>query len=54
MCGAESVTRCLRWGFGTLRNQQVGGPKGIRAKLGVAELLDAPIDSVERFESQNA
>ena len=52
MCGAESVTRCLRWGSGTLRNQQVGGPKGIRAKLRVAELLDVPINSVELKKSR--
>ena len=29
-----------------------GSPKGIRAKLKVAELLDIPINSVELFKSQ--
>ncbi|MHC4883321.1 MAG: hypothetical protein ACYTCV_12125 [Planctomycetota bacterium] len=29
-----------------------GSPKGIRAKLNVAELLAVPINSVELFKSQ--
>jgi dimethylamine--corrinoid protein Co-methyltransferase len=29
-----------------------GSPKGIRAKMKIAELLDIPINSVDRFRSQ--
>jgi len=29
-----------------------GSPKGIRAKLKIAELLDVPINSVDLFKSQ--
>jgi dimethylamine--corrinoid protein Co-methyltransferase len=29
-----------------------GSPKGIRAKLKIAELLDIPINSVDLFKSQ--
>ena len=31
---------------------EAGSPKGIRAKLKIAELLDIPINSVDLFKSQ--
>jgi dimethylamine--corrinoid protein Co-methyltransferase len=49
----EDVMRQLRekLGIGTTTSV-AGGPKGIRAKLRVAELLGIPINSVELFNSQ--
>jgi dimethylamine--corrinoid protein Co-methyltransferase len=49
----EEVMRQLRedLGIGTTTSL-AGSPKGIRAKLRVAELLDIPINSVELFNSQ--
>jgi dimethylamine--corrinoid protein Co-methyltransferase len=49
----EEVMRELREdrGIGTTTSV-AGSPKGIRAKLKVAELLDVPINSVELFKSQ--
>ena len=51
----EEVMRQLRedLGIGTATSV-AGSPKGIRAKLKVAELLDIPINSVELFKSQTA
>ena len=49
----EEVTRQLRENLGIGTTTSVAGsPKGIRAKLKVAELLDIPINSVELFKSQ--
>ena len=49
----EEVTRLLREDLGIGTTTSVAGsPKGIRAKLKVAELLDIPINSVELFKSQ--
>jgi dimethylamine--corrinoid protein Co-methyltransferase len=49
----EEVMRQLREDLGIGTTTSVaGGPKGIRAKLKVAELLDIPINSVELFKSQ--
>jgi dimethylamine--corrinoid protein Co-methyltransferase len=49
----EEVMRQLREDLGIGTTTSVaGGPKGIRAKLRVAELLDIPINSVELFKSQ--
>lgn len=49
----EEVMRDLRadLGIGTVTSI-AGGPKGIRAKLKIAELLDIPIRSVDLFKSQ--
>ena len=49
----EDVMRQLREDLGIGTTTSVaGGPKGIRAKRTVAELLDIPINSVELFNSQ--
>ena len=49
----EEVMRQLREDLGIGTTTSVAGsPKGIRAKLRVAELLDIPIHSVELFRSQ--
>ena len=49
----EEVMRPLREDLGIGTTTSVAGsPKGIRAKLRVAELLDIPINSVELFKSQ--
>jgi hypothetical protein len=49
----EEVMRQLREDLDIGTTTSVaGGPKGIRAKLKVAELLDIPINSVELFKSQ--
>ena len=49
----EEVMRQLREDLGIGTTTSVAGsPKGIRAKLKVAELLDIPINSVELFKSQ--
>lgn len=49
----EEVMRPLRedLGIGTVTSV-AGSPKGMRAKLKIAELLDIPIRSVELFKSQ--
>ena len=49
----EEVMRPLRedLGIGTATSV-AGSPKGIRAKLKIAELLEIPIRSVELFKSQ--
>ena len=49
----EEVMRQLRedLGIGTITSV-AGSPKGIRAKLNIAELLDVPINSVDLFKSQ--
>ena len=49
----EEIMRQLRedLGIGTITSV-AGSPKGIRAKLNIAELLDVPINSVELFKSQ--
>ena len=49
----EEVMRQLREDLGIGTTTSVAGaPKGIRAKLRIAELLDIPINSVELFKSQ--
>ena len=49
----EEVMRELREDLGIGTTTSVAGsPKGIRAKLKVAELLDVSINSVELFKSQ--
>ena len=49
----EEVMRELREDLGIGTTTSVAGsPRGIRAKLKVAELLDIPINSVELFKSQ--
>lgn len=49
----EEVMRQLREDLGIGTTTSVAGsPKGIRAKLRVAELLGIPINSVELFNSQ--
>jgi dimethylamine--corrinoid protein Co-methyltransferase len=49
----EEVMRQLREDLGIGTTTSVAGsPKGIRAKLKVAELLQVPINSVELFKSQ--
>ncbi len=49
----EEVMRQLREDLGIGTTTSVAGsPKGIRAKLRVAELLGIPINSVELFKSQ--
>ena len=49
----EEVMRQLRedLGLGTVTSV-AGSPKGIRAKMKIAELLDVRINSVELFKSQ--
>ena len=49
----EEVMRQLRevLGIGTTTSV-AGSPKGIRAKLKIAEILEIPINSVELFKSQ--
>ena len=49
----EEVMRQLREDLGIGTTTSVAGsPKGIRAKLKIAELLDIRINSVELFKSQ--
>jgi len=49
----EEVMRQLREDLGIGTTTSVAGsPKGIRAKLKIAELLDIQINSVELFNSQ--
>jgi hypothetical protein len=49
----EELTRQLREDLGIgLITSVAGSPKGIRAKLKIAELLDVRINSVELFKSQ--
>jgi dimethylamine--corrinoid protein Co-methyltransferase len=49
----EEVMRQLREDLGIgLITSVAGSPKGIRAKLKIAELLDVPINSVDLFKSQ--
>ncbi len=49
----EEVMRQIREDLGIGTTTSVAGsPKGIRAKLKVAELLDISINSVELFKSQ--
>jgi dimethylamine--corrinoid protein Co-methyltransferase len=49
----EETMRQLREDLGIGTTTSVAGsPKGIRAKLRIAELLDIPINSVELFKSQ--
>jgi dimethylamine--corrinoid protein Co-methyltransferase len=49
----EEVMRHLREDLGIGTTTSVAGsPKGIRAKLKIAELLEVPINSVELFKSQ--
>ena len=49
----EEIIRQLRedLGIGTITSV-AGSPKGMRAKLKIAELLDVRINSVELFKSQ--
>jgi dimethylamine--corrinoid protein Co-methyltransferase len=49
----EETMRPLRedLGIGTITSV-AGSPKGIRAKLKIAELLDVPINSIDLFKSQ--
>ena len=49
----EEIMRRLRedLGIGTITSV-AGSPKGIRAKLNIAQLLDVPINSVDLFKSQ--
>jgi dimethylamine--corrinoid protein Co-methyltransferase len=49
----EEVMRQLREDLGIgIITSVAGSPKGIRAKLNIAELLDIPINSVDLFKSQ--
>ena len=49
----EEVMRQLREDLGIgIITSMAGSPKGIRAKLKIAELLDIQINSVELFKSQ--
>ncbi len=49
----EELTRQLREDLGIgLITSVAGSPKGMRAKLKIAELLDVRINSVELFKSQ--
>jgi dimethylamine--corrinoid protein Co-methyltransferase len=49
----EEVMRQLREELGIgIITSVAGSPKGIRAKLKIAELLDVPINSVDLFKSQ--
>jgi hypothetical protein len=49
----EEVMQSVRMdlGIGTVTSI-AGGPKGIRAKMKIAELLEIPIRSVDLFKSQ--
>ena len=49
----EEVMRTVRedLGIGIITSMS-GSPKGIRAKIRIAELLDIPINSVTLFKSQ--
>ncbi len=49
----EEVMRQLREDLGIgIITSVAGSPKGIRAKLKIAELLDVPINSVDLFKTQ--
>ena len=49
----EEVMRPLREDLGIgIITSVAGSPKGIRAKLEIAELLEIPINSVDLFKSQ--
>ncbi len=49
----EEVMRQLREDLGIgIITSVAGSPKGIRAKLKIAELLGVPINSVDLFKSQ--
>jgi dimethylamine--corrinoid protein Co-methyltransferase len=49
----EEVMRPLREDLGIgIITSVAGSPKGMRAKLKIAELLDIPINSVDLFKSQ--
>ncbi len=49
----EETMRQLREDLGIgMITSVAGSPKGIRAKLKIAELLDVPINSVDLFKSQ--
>ena len=49
----EEVMRQLREDLGIgIITSVAGSPKGIRAKLKIAELLEVPINSVDLFKSQ--
>ena len=49
----EEVMRPLRENLGIgIITSVAGSPKGIRAKLKIAELLEIPINSVDLFKSQ--
>jgi len=49
----EEVMRQIRDNLGIgIITSVAGSPKGIRAKLKIAELLDVPINSVDLFKSQ--
>jgi len=49
----EEFTRQLREDLGIgLITSVAGSPKGMRAKLTIAELLDVQINSVEMYKSQ--
>jgi len=49
----EEAMRQLREDLGIgIITSIAGSPKGIRAKLKIAELLDVPINSVDLFKSQ--
>jgi dimethylamine--corrinoid protein Co-methyltransferase len=49
----EEVMRQLREDLGIgIITSMAGSPKGIRAKLKIADLLDVPINSVDLFKSQ--
>jgi len=49
----EEIMRQLREDLGIgIITSVAGSPKGIRAKLKIAELLDVPINSVDLFKSQ--
>ena len=49
----EEIMRQLREDLGIgIITSMAGSPKGIRAKLKIAELLEVPINSVDLFKSQ--
>ena len=49
----EEVMRSIREGLGIgIITSVAGSPKGIRAKIKIAELLEIPINSVTLFKSQ--
>ncbi len=49
----EEVMRSVREDLGIgILTSVAGSPKGIRAKMKIAELLDIPINSVTLFKSQ--